>query len=199
LNLDVGPRSSLVLAERHTKPRRLSETWRAVRLLYPEASATISWCPIPDDSCGGYSNPEPAALDEETTLKRKIRGILLEKRRRLRKDARRLRRQPTAAQRVLWERLRAKRQGLKFRREHAFDLGIADFYCVPARLIVEVDGPIHSSKAEADRLRDRKFGARKIRTLRFSNDEVEKNLDDVLLRIQFGIGETLADEMENAT
>jgi very-short-patch-repair endonuclease len=54
---------------------------------------------------------------------------------------RELRRDQTDAERILWQRLRAGQlDGLKFRRQHEFGGFVLDFYCAPAKLVVEVDG-----------------------------------------------------------
>ena len=50
---------------------------------------------------------------------------------------------------LLWEKLKGNQiSGIRFRRQHPIDLFIADFYCHKARLVVEVDGEIHSDKVE---------------------------------------------------
>jgi very-short-patch-repair endonuclease len=55
-----------------------------------------------------------------------------------------LRRNMTPSEKALWQRLRSNKiAGLKFRRQHPVKYYIADFYCHEARLVIEVDGPIH--------------------------------------------------------
>ncbi len=55
--------------------------------------------------------------------------------------ARSLRRDPTEAERLLWKRLRRRQvDGAKFRRQHTIGNYIADFVCLEAMLIIEVDG-----------------------------------------------------------
>jgi len=100
--------------------------------------------------------------------------------------ARQQRRTPTPAEEKLWEALRARRlAGLKFRRQHPYGRFILDAFCVEHQLEVEVDGGIHTrpAQAEYDAARTEFLEARGIRVLRFSNDEVEKHLDEVLKRI----------------
>ncbi|MCH7606003.1 MAG: DUF559 domain-containing protein, partial [Chloroflexi bacterium] len=59
--------------------------------------------------------------------------------------ARRLRREATAAEETLWSRLRNRGlMGAKFRRQHPLGRYIADFYCQEARLVIELDGGVHS-------------------------------------------------------
>jgi very-short-patch-repair endonuclease len=83
--------------------------------------------------------------------------------------AQKLRATSTPAERRIWSILRAKRlAGLKFRRQHVVGNFIVDFVCLPARLIIEVDGDTHGDDEAA--LRDAKrtdeiegFGYRVIR------------------------------------
>lgn len=100
--------------------------------------------------------------------------------------ARRLRWDMTGAEKILWEALRGKKLGVKFRSQDPVYGYIADFRCAPLRLVIEVDGPIHELPEikRRDRLRDyhlRQFG---LTTIRFRNDEVEFALDSVIRRIQ---------------
>jgi very-short-patch-repair endonuclease len=88
------------------------------------------------------------------------------------------------AEKVLWERLR-KRQlgGFKFRRQHPIDPSIADFYCPASRLVIEVDGNIHTTQREKDEQRTQRLVDYGYRVLRVSNREVEIDPECVLRRI----------------
>ncbi len=98
--------------------------------------------------------------------------------------ARKMRRKPTAAEDLLWDRLRSKRlQGLKFRRQHPIGRFIVDFYCVEAGLAIEVDGPVHQHRAEEDRARQEHLESRGVKFLRFSNDDIAADIDQVLRTI----------------
>ncbi|HEY4689294.1 MAG TPA: endonuclease domain-containing protein [Anaerolineae bacterium] len=100
--------------------------------------------------------------------------------------ARGLRRELTPAERELWKALRSRRlAGLKFRRQHPLDRFILDFFCVEHQLEIEIDGEIHvrSDQAARDSERTEWLQAQGIRVLRFSNEEIEKNLGGVLRRI----------------
>jgi very-short-patch-repair endonuclease len=58
--------------------------------------------------------------------------------------ARKLRKEQTKGEKVLWERLRSRKiRGQKFKRQHSIGSFITDFYCYAKRLVVEVDGSIH--------------------------------------------------------
>ena len=66
------------------------------------------------------------------------------------------RRNPTEAESLLWELLRKKQLGKSFRRQHIIGDFIVDFICLPAKLIIEVDGGYHHLRCQAidDRERD---------------------------------------------
>ena len=62
-----------------------------------------------------------------------------------------LRQNITKAEEILWEQLRGKKLlGLRFRPQHPIDIFIADFYCHPLKLVIEVDGGVHKSKEQQD-------------------------------------------------
>ena len=92
----------------------------------------------------------------------------------------------TKAETVLWMHLRGNRvRGLRFRRQHPIGPFIADFACVKARFIVEVDGDTHAS-AEArgyDARRTRYLNGRGWRERRFRNEAALSSLDWVLEEI----------------
>ena len=99
--------------------------------------------------------------------------------------ARGLRHRMTAAEEVLWERLRGRTIcGVRFRRQQVIDGFIVDFYCHAAALIIEVDGPIHGEQVEYDAARDKVLYERRLHILRLTNDEVMTNLSETLNRIE---------------
>lgn len=102
----------------------------------------------------------------------------------LKPRAREFRGDATRAEAVLWERLRGRRlQGYRFRRQHAMGRFVVDFICPPAGLVVEVDGPIHTERADLDAERDRHLAAYGLRIVRVRNREVLDEMDAVLERI----------------
>jgi very-short-patch-repair endonuclease len=116
-------------------------------------------------------------------MPRKTRGTTTTK---IVQAAREQRRQPTPAEKKLWDALRGRRlAGLKFRRQHPYGQFVLDAFCVEHQLEVEVDGDVHDDLAQAARDAERtKFlKERGIRVLRVSNEEVESDLRDVLRRI----------------
>ena len=81
----------------------------------------------------------------------------------------------------LWSYLRRRQLGgHKFRRQAPIGPFMADFVCLAARLVVEVDGPAHEARWERDEKRDRWFQAEGYRVLRFSADEVFWQCEAVL-------------------
>jgi very-short-patch-repair endonuclease len=95
--------------------------------------------------------------------------------------ARRLRRDQTDAERVLWFRLRDRRlDGWKFRRQMPIDRYIVDFCCPDARLIVELDGGQHDENRQADAARTEVLSVMGYLVLRFWNNDVLANTDGVL-------------------
>jgi very-short-patch-repair endonuclease len=84
---------------------------------------------------------------------------------------------------VIWNGLRARQlSSWKFRRQHAIGSYILDFYCVGARLGIELDGSQHSEPEQwrHDAIRDRYLADQGIRVLRFSDYDVLTNWTGVL-------------------
>ena len=103
---------------------------------------------------------------------------------RLRHPALQMRANPTAAEEALWRKLRRNLSGKKFRRQHVIDRYIVDFLCVPANLIIEVDGPIHLSQVEDDANREAALGRLGYRIIRFTNEQVLEHMAQVLTEIR---------------
>jgi very-short-patch-repair endonuclease len=98
--------------------------------------------------------------------------------------AKRLRRNQTDAERVLWFHLRDRRlQGLKFKRQVPIDRYVVDFCCADARLIIELDGGQHAIRTLEDANRTKVLEAMGYLVLRFWNNDVLQNTDGVLEEI----------------
>jgi very-short-patch-repair endonuclease len=110
-----------------------------------------------------------------------------------RSRARSLRRNMTDAEHRLWYRLRAHRfGGLSFRRQVPIGPYVADFICLDARLIVEVDGGQHaSSQHQHDSVRDAWLRSQNFVVLRFWNNDVLTNTHGVLEEIAKAITQSL--------
>ena len=101
----------------------------------------------------------------------------------LRTFARSLRRNATSAERRLWQSLRREQvAGFRFRRQVILGGFVADFACLEARMVIEVDGATHSTNREVvrDAARSGALAAQGYDALRFTNDDVFHNLDGVL-------------------
>jgi very-short-patch-repair endonuclease len=101
----------------------------------------------------------------------------------LRDRGRRLRTECADEERKLWEHLRAKRfGGFKFRRQHRIGPYFADFCCVAWHLIIELDGSQHAEPEQErkDALRTAFLAKRGYRVMRFWNQEVNMEMENVL-------------------
>jgi leucyl-tRNA synthetase len=99
---------------------------------------------------------------------------------------RELRKKATAQENLLWEKLRNRKLGYKFRRQHSVGGYILDFYCKEKRLLIEIDGEIHQTKEnkEYDEVRDKYFRELNFKILRFKNYEIEKDTEKVVEKIK---------------
>ena len=98
--------------------------------------------------------------------------------------ARALRKKQTPAEAIFWELVRDRRfMGLKFRRQHQLGDYITDFYCHEHRLIIELDGGIHSAKQSKDHKRDAWMAAQGFKVLRFKNEQLLDDPESVLSAI----------------
>jgi valyl-tRNA synthetase len=94
--------------------------------------------------------------------------------------------QSTDTEIILWECLSGKKlEGYKFRRQNIIDEFIVDFVCLKENLIVEIDGGYHEKPEiqEADKLRTEILESLGYRVIRFTNEEVLGNIDEVLKSI----------------
>jgi very-short-patch-repair endonuclease len=105
--------------------------------------------------------------------------------------ARELRQQMTRAESILWQALRRKPWGIKFRRQHPIGGYILDFYCSQANLGIEVDGGYHDETEQMvnDAVRSEALLDRDIDVVRFTNDEVLADLPSVLEAIRREVAE----------
>jgi very-short-patch-repair endonuclease len=102
------------------------------------------------------------------------------------RNAKELRKSMTEAEEMLWKQIRNnKLKGLKFRRQHPLDIFIADFYCHERKLILELDGGIHDTpeQMEYDEGRTAELEEKGFKILRFKNDEVLNDINQVLEKI----------------
>jgi very-short-patch-repair endonuclease len=89
----------------------------------------------------------------------------------------------TKAELILWSKLRRRQlNGFKFRRQYSINRYIVDFYCTELRLVIEVDGESHLGKEnqEYDKVRQDEIESLGISFLRFTNQDVYRNLNKVI-------------------
>ncbi|MBA4161012.1 MAG: hypothetical protein C0515_02770 [Novosphingobium sp.] len=101
------------------------------------------------------------------------------------KRAAKLRRQMTLPEVLLWQELRKRPSGLKFRRQHPAGKYVLDFYCALAWLAVEVDGIAHDmgENPERDLVRDRWLESEGVRVIRFPASDVLRDVKCVVEQI----------------
>ena len=96
----------------------------------------------------------------------------------------RLKENMTSVEIKLWEQLKNKKLGIKFRRQHVIDTYIPDFVALSIKLIVEVDGGIHIKKRKQDKERTKWLEILGYKVVRFKNEEVDNDIEIVLERIK---------------
>ena len=108
--------------------------------------------------------------------------------------AKELRRPMTRHEAKLWQCLRGKQfYGIKFRRQHPIYRFILDFFCYQHHLVIEIDGDSHAEPDQQlyDQARTEWLEQRGLRVIRFTNRDIDANIDGVLQEIarQCGINE----------
>jgi very-short-patch-repair endonuclease len=103
------------------------------------------------------------------------------------KNAKRLRSNLTRSENILWKRL-SKNQlnNLRFKRQHPVGGFIVDFYCHKAKLVIEIDGPYHMNDDQVhyDKARTHELNLLGIKVIRFKNNQVVHNVEEVLDEIK---------------
>ena len=96
-----------------------------------------------------------------------------------------LRKNMTSAESIIWKHIHINPWKLKFRRQHPISNFIADFYCHSIKLIIEIDGDIHDVEEvkQYDSAREQSLKEFGLTILRFRNEEVFKNADAILEKI----------------
>ncbi len=98
--------------------------------------------------------------------------------------AKKLRKNMTPWERKLWYEF-LRDYPVRFQRQKAIDNYISDFYCVKAKLIIELDGGWHYTpeQAEYDKIRTNTLNRMGFRVLRFSNLDIDRNFHGVCTHI----------------
>lgn len=91
---------------------------------------------------------------------------------------------PAPAEARLWAKLRDKQLGgFKFRRQHAIEHYVLDFFCAECSLVIELDGDSHAERGDYDARRTARLNKLKLCVVRFSNADVFDHFDSVLEEI----------------
>ena len=95
--------------------------------------------------------------------------------------ARKMRADMTETEKILWSELNSKKlDGLRFRKQHPLGRYIADFCCYSVKMVIEIDGGIHSTQKEYDINRDKHLSAQGYSVLRFTDRQIKENLSEVM-------------------
>ncbi len=96
--------------------------------------------------------------------------------------ARKLRKELTLPEVLLWVQLKAHPGNYRFRKQHPLDPYVLDFVCIRARLAIEIDGEAHNrgDRPQRDELRDTYMLRKGFRTIRIPAIDVMRNMEDVV-------------------
>ncbi len=106
--------------------------------------------------------------------------------------ARQLRANITPEETILWERLKGKQIcNVRFRRQHPINKYIVDFYCHEAKLVIELDGKIHLKRKGYDKDRTRILNELNLDVIRFSNEKIHSNIEEVLRKVTLKVNKRM--------
>ena len=95
-----------------------------------------------------------------------------------------LRKTETPAEKILWQKLRDSKLGIKFRRQYPVSTYILDFYAPKIKLAIELDGSIHKENKGYNEERTKYLNSKNIKVVRFWNSEIENDLENILNKIR---------------
>jgi very-short-patch-repair endonuclease len=107
---------------------------------------------------------------------------LIYNKRKLKEKRKKLRQESTIPERMLWLKLKNKQLGIRFRRQYSIGNYIADFCSPRLKLVVEIEGGVHDKQEQRfyDDERQKTIEELGFRVLRFTNEEVEKDIKRVV-------------------
>lgn len=143
--------------------------------------ASVSFCLIPAPSPKEKGEAFPYWQTADRTIYDKLKQFAKENKNPL-----------TESQDELWQALRNRKLGHKFRRQHPIATYIADFICLEKKLIIEVDGEIHAQQKEKDEQRTATLNELGFEVIRITNDEVRNELPSVLEKIKTHLASPLS-------
>jgi very-short-patch-repair endonuclease len=98
--------------------------------------------------------------------------------------ARKLRTNSTLSEVLLWQKIKAKALGVEFHRQVPINEFIVDFYCHEIQLAIEIDGSSHDDTYDYDCKRQNILETKGVQFIRFTNNEINKQLFSVLLALE---------------
>ena len=107
----------------------------------------------------------------------------------LKELARKLRKNSTLAEVILWQNIKGKVFEYEFHRQVPINDFIVDFFCHELQLAIEIDGNTHDYNFENDERRRKILESLGIKIIRFSDNDVKRNLNDVLRALELMISE----------
>lgn len=143
--------------------------------------ASVSFCLIPAPSPKEKGEAFPYWQTADRTIYDKLKQFAKENKNPL-----------TESEDELWQALRNRKLGHKFRRQHPIATYIADFICLEKKLIIEVDGEIHAQQKEKDEQRTATLNELGFEVIRITNDEVRNELPSVLEKIKTHLASPLS-------
>jgi very-short-patch-repair endonuclease len=97
------------------------------------------------------------------------------------------RQEPTESESLLWQALRNRKLGEKFRRQHPIGIYIPDFVCLEKRLIIEIDGGYHFTPEQKELDEERTLALEQkhlFKVIRFTNEDIKQDINTVLTTIK---------------
>lgn len=108
---------------------------------------------------------------------------------RMKERRRDLRTKQTESEELLWNQLRAHKLGYKIKRQYSLGNYVADFFCKEKKLAIEIDGGIHnkSDVKKYDEYRQQYLEALGVTIIRFTNEDISKNMQKVIQNIKLSL------------
>jgi len=103
--------------------------------------------------------------------------------------ARKLRKNSTLAEILLWMNIKNRALGYEFHRQVPMDKFIVDFYCHELNLVIEIDGYTHDYNFVKDTLRQTRLESFGLVVVRFTDADIKKSMNDVIRSLQVIISE----------
>ena len=112
---------------------------------------------------------------------------------------RNLRTKLITSERLLWQKIRKKQLGYRFRRQVGIGRYVVDFYCPELKLVVEVDGACHETKKEVenDKIRQKYLERLDLTVKRYLNVDIKNNLSAVVADLYFVCNQLAAKPLPN--